>query len=292
MRIAESPNRLKQSLLYNEFIMRRFLNITPFFLAIFLLVSTFLQVQASTDSQTFVTPTPGPDGRILYVVQEGQNCSMISTQTGVPLSQLRSLNRLDDNCTLQVGQQLLIGMGLPDGITSTPEAAPATPTLAIATPTPGIPDATVCVLLYDDLNGDSLHQDTEGTIPNGAVSVTGTSGQFSQTTDTTASADPVCFDKVIEGTYNISVAAPEGYNPTTQLNYTLQIKSGEQIYVDFGAQVAGQAKPQDPANATGSTNLLGIAGGVLVLAAIGLGIYAWLVYGRRPKYGMDKTQDQ
>ena len=96
-------------------------------------------------------------------------------------------------------------------------------------------------MLYDDLNGDALRQDTEVSIPNGAVSVTGTSGQFSKTANTVAGTDPVCFDQVVQGTYNISVAAPEGYNPTTQLNYTLDIKSGEQIYVDFGAQQGGQA---------------------------------------------------
>lgn len=272
--------------------MRRFLFLTAFFITLSLLANTAIKVQAATDPQTFVTPTPGPDGRIIYIVQEGQNCSTISTLTGVPLSQLRSLNRLDDACTLQVGQALLIGMSQSVGPTTTAEVAPPTPTLVVATPTPGQPDATVCVLLYEDTNGDALHQDTENTIANGAVSVTGTSGQYSKTTNTTSSIDPVCFDKIFEGTYNISVAAPEGYNPTTQLNYTLDIKSSEQIYVDFGAQIAGQAKPQDPANSPGTTNLLGIAGGILVLTAIGLGLYAWLVYGRRPNYGLNKTPDK
>jgi hypothetical protein len=128
-----------------------------------------------------------------------------------------------------------------------------------------------------------LRQDTETVIPNGAISVIGTSGQFSQTSNTVAGTDSVCFQKVIQGTYNISVAAPEGYNPTTQLNYTLEIKPGEQVYVDFGAQKSVETQPVDTANQPGSgNNWLGIAGVALLLAGVGLGIYAWLVYGRRP----------
>ena len=115
----------------------------------------------------------------------------------------------------------------------------------------------------------------------------------SKTTNTSTGIDPVCetatiFEKVIQGTYNISVAAPAGYNPTTQVNYTLEIKPGEQIFVDFGAQKGGEAQPEEPVNQPGSSNWLGIAGGILLLAGAGLGIYAWQVYGRRPSYTLHK----
>jgi hypothetical protein len=83
------------------------------------------------------------------------------------------------------------------------------------------------VLLYDDQNGDALHQETEPVIENGAVSISGSSGQYSQTSPTLPGIDPVCFEKVPVGTYNISVAAPSGYNPTTLLNYTLEVKQGD-----------------------------------------------------------------
>jgi hypothetical protein len=274
---------------YNGVTMKRLLYLSGLTITLIFLASTVFSAQASEHFQGFVTPTPQPDGRIIIIVQEGQNCSQIATLAGIPLSQLRSLNQLDEACTLRVGRQLVIGMSVPTNITPTPTgvAPTATPTLAISATSES--DASVCVLLYNDLNGDALHQDTETSIPNGAVSVTGTSGQYSQTADTASGTDPICFEKIVQGTYNISVAAPEGYNPTTQLNYTLDIKTGEQIYVDFGAQQGGQAKPQDPASAPGgSNNMLGIAGGVLVLVALGLGVYAWLVYGRGSSYRLRK----
>jgi hypothetical protein len=265
--------------------MKRLMYITGITITLLLLAGAAFRVQASGQMQNLITPTPGPDGRIMYTVQEGQNCTQIALLAGITINQLRSLNQLDDACTLRVGQQLLIGMGGPSGSppTSAAPAASATPQQAV-TPTPSEGQASVCVLLYNDLNGDAMRQDTEVSIPNGAVSVTGTSGQYSRTATTIPGTDPVCFDKVLPGTYNISVAAPEGYNPTTQLNFTLNIKAPEQIYVDFGAQVAGKAKPQDPTAEPGSNNLLGIAGGALVLVGIGLGLYAWLVYGRKPKF--------
>src|SRR5512140_2411039 len=160
--------------------MKRLLIVTALVITLLLLASSALTVQASENLQNFVTPTPGPDGRIIYIVQEGQNCTIIQNITGIPISQLRALNRLDENCTLSVGQKLLIGMGGPAAGTATPTGAPATATPVQAQVPPIENNAAVCVLLYNDLNGDALHQDTEPVISNGAVSVTGTSGQYSQ----------------------------------------------------------------------------------------------------------------
>jgi hypothetical protein len=270
--------------------MKRLLYVIALTFTLFLLARASLTAQASGHIQSpqFSTPTPGADGRILYTVQEGDSCYHVEAITGVPVAQLRALNpQLDQSCTLTPGQQLMIGMGGPSGGSTPTAGVDVTITPAQPSPTPSLADATVCVLLYDDVNGDALRQDTEVVIPNGAISVIGTSGQYSKAVNTSTGIDPVCgdatiFDKVIQGTYNISVAAPEGYNPTTQLSFTLDVKPGEQIFVDFGAQKGGEAKPQEPVNQPGSNNWLGIAGGILLLVGVGLGVYAWQVYGRRP----------
>lgn len=270
--------------------MKRLIFITALTFTLFLLAGASLTAQAAGAGQApkFSTPTPGPDGTIIYVVQPGDSCFRIEALTGVPVAQLRALNRLDENCTLSIGEQLKIGVGGPAAGATPTAGAEVTATPAQPSPTPSLGEAVVCVLLYEDVNGDALRQDTETVIPNGAISVIGTSGQYSKTSNTVPGTDPVCFDKVIQGTYNISVAAPQGYNPTTQQNYTIDIKPGEKISVDFGAQKGGQAKPEEPANQPGSNNWLGIAGGFLLLAGAGLGVYAWLVYGRRPSYNLHK----
>ncbi len=263
--------------------MKRFLVFSALFLTLLLLASFSLTAQASAPAQAdqFSTPTPLPDGRIIYIVQPGDSCFRISAISGVPEAQLRSLNRLGEDCALSINQELLLGIGGPAAYTPTPGPA-ATPTLGLPTPTAPPGGAKICITLYNDANGDALRQDAEALIPDGALSVTGTSGQYSQTSVTTSGPDPVCFDQVPEGTYNLSVAAPQGFNPTTLHNTSLEIKAGDQIFVDFGAQPAAAAQqganePQDAGN-----NLLGLVGAGLLLAGIALGVYAWRFYGRRP----------
>lgn len=256
-----------------------------FLVTLLFVVSYSLTAHASAPAQgsAFSTPTPLPDGRIIYIVQEGDSCFRISALSGVPIEQIRSLNRLGEDCALRVGQELLLGIGGPSGATPTPEtAATATPELQ-PTPTPPVAgEARVCVVFYEDINGDALRQDTEPLLADGALSISGASGQFSQTANTPGGTDPLCFERVPEGNYNISIAPPENYNPTTQLNHTLTINAGEQVEIIFGAQQAIAELPAQPGETrTGTGSLLGILGVGFLLAGVGLGVFAWRFYGRK-----------
>ena len=107
----------------------------------------------------FVTATPGPDGRILYTVVAGDSCLQVALLHGITVQQLRQFNtRLDADCTLAIGQQLVVGLAS----ASEPTAGPA-PTLPspTVTPTPVSGTTEVCVLLFEDQNGDALRQETE-----------------------------------------------------------------------------------------------------------------------------------
>ncbi len=267
--------------------MKRPIALTTFLLTILFLASYSFTAQASTPAQgsAFSTPTPLPDGRIIYIVQSGDSCFRISALTGIPIEQLRSLNRLSEDCALSEGQELLLGIGGPSGATPTPQVE-STPTVGApptATPPPG--QARICVVLYDDVNGDSLRQDTETLLAGGALSISGASGQFSQSATTPGGTDPLCFERVPEGTYNISIAAPDNYNPTTQLNHTLVVNAGEQVEIIFGAQQAVAELPAEPGETSaGPGSLLGILGIGFLLAGLGLGVFAWRFYGRKPMY--------
>ena len=241
-------------------------------------------VDAAPDLQGFVTATPGPDGRITYIVVENDTCSSVALNHGITVQQLRQFNtRLDENCMITPGQQLIVGLAAPE-IAPSPEAS-LTPTPSNVTPTPFTGTTEVCILLFDDVNGDALRQQTEFGIDGGAVSLTNLNGSYSQTQNTTSAIDPdlvepirACFQDVPPGQYNVSMAIPDGYNPTMALSYTLEVKAGDRASVDFGAQskTATLGEPLDESTGGGSRSpMLGILGLLLLLAGIGLGYLAY-----------------
>ena len=178
-------------------------------------VSSGAQAAAGEPQVAYPSPTPGPDGRIIYIVKAGDNCDQISLIYGVSVDYLRATNQLDANCSLREGQQLMIGVGGPSAAspTSGPSQIP-TATLPTVTPSAG-GSADVCVLVYNDANGDGLRQTTEVAIASAALSLTSLDGLFSQTLTTAINPDAttyqgMCFTNVPMGKYNVSAAAPAG----------------------------------------------------------------------------------
>jgi murein DD-endopeptidase MepM/ murein hydrolase activator NlpD len=255
--------------------------IIVFILVVLLLLGISLPVAAAPSAQGFVTNTPQPDGRILYLVLEGETCSDVAFKHGISVPQLRQFNtRLDENCTLTIGQQLVVGLAQQAGPTAGPAPTLLPPT-ATATPVSGTTE--VCVLLFNDANGDALRQETEFGIDSGAVSLTNLNGSYSEQQNTTAAVDPdtagpvrACFLDVPGGEYNVSVAPPDNFNPTMLMTYTLTIKAGDRASIDFGAQAktitADQAVEEQ---ADGRSSALGIFGLLLLLGGAGLGYYAY-----------------
>lgn len=265
----------------------KLLPVTGIFLVAFLLLRLSFGALAApaAQGQSYATPTPGPDGRIIYLVQEGDSCLRITLLTGVSMEYLRQTNHLDENCSIVTGQQLVIGIGGPAAASPTPGPSP-TPTPLQPTPTPSSGGtAQVCVSLYNDGNGDGLRQantdalgeyipaGTEPIVEGGAISLTSLTGTYSQTLDTVGGYNPVCFIDVPEGEYSVSAAVPDGYNPTTVLSNTLKVSPGDTSHVGFGAQVKSQ--PMAESESGGRSPLLGILGALLLLVGIGLGVYAW-----------------
>jgi murein DD-endopeptidase MepM/ murein hydrolase activator NlpD len=258
-----------------------------FFLGAIVLALIFLGIllplsgaSAAPDLQ-FVTSTPGPDGRILYTVVAGDSCLQVAFLHGITVPQLRQFNsRLDENCTLTVGQQLVVGLVSSNIATAGPAPTFPSPTFT-ATPVSGTTE--VCVLLFDDANGDALRQETELGIEGGAVSLTNLNGSYSQTQNTSAEVDPdtqepvrACFSDVPDGEYNVSMAVPDAYNPTMLLSYTLTVKPGDRASIDFGAQ-SKTLTVNEPANTStpNRSSILGIFGFLLLLGGAGLGYYAY-----------------
>jgi LysM repeat protein len=169
-------------------------------LTVFLVLLAGLSLPARAASLLQLTPFPTPtadvDGKIFYIVQDGDTLWRIAAITGVSVDQLRALNKLGLDQAIVPGQKLLIGLGGPALATQPPGGLPPTETSIAPTETPPPGWGILCVLLYYDQNGDAVHQFEEPAIPGGAVSISNASGSFSKTGDTTNSAPGVCFDEV------------------------------------------------------------------------------------------------
>ena len=229
----------------------------------------------------FPTPTPGSDGRIIYIVQEGDTLWRIAAIAGINVADLRDLNFLDPDDVVYVGMQLFLGLGGPAAQPPTQAAAPTAfapePTI---TPIPG--NGTLCVLLFEDVNGDSMRQEEEISLAGGAINISNRDGSVSITEDTPAhdpaseTLDYLCQEGLVEGDYNVSVAIPEGYNPTTSLNSPVVLVAGDITYLTFGAQAGSIVihETQPLPETEGGTPLLGLIGAILLLGGIGLGVYS------------------
>ncbi|MFN8412192.1 MAG: LysM peptidoglycan-binding domain-containing protein [Anaerolineales bacterium] len=243
----------------------------------------WLPANAAPVGQIIPTPTAGADGRIIYVVKPGETCIRVAAINNITIDQLRQLNtKLDENCTLVEGQELLIGIISQEG---TPTAGPS-PTIAppSVTPTPFTGTTLICVLVFEDINGNTLREATEPSVAGGAISVTEINGEYSASLSTVANTDPTyrgeCFTDVPEGSYNITVGIPDNYNPTMELNYKLDVKAGDKAYANFGVQSKSAVLPPqgnggNPTSDSGTSPLLGILGGIFLLGGAGLGYYAW-----------------
>jgi LysM repeat protein len=231
--------------------------------------------QAAPQAQVPIyTPTPGPDGKIIWIVKSNDTLLSISLISGVPVDNLRQLNNLTSD-TIIVGQKLIIGLAGPALVTPTLGPTP-TPTPILPTPSPRPGNGNLCILLFNDINGDSLRQESEPSIPGGAISINNRVGSVSLTADSDSGSDYQCFQDLPEGDYTISVAVPQGYNATTNNNYALALMAGDQTYIDFGAQPNSQTLAQAPVlPAEGERSpLLGIIGVVFLLVGAGAAIFA------------------
>jgi hypothetical protein len=214
----------------------------------------------------FQTPTPGADGRIVYIVQSGDTLWRISAVSGVPLDQLERLNNISRDAPLTVGRELVLGFGAP---------ATALPTLAFAATPSATPVALtgsgdICVQFFNDLNGDASQQEGEGLVAGGQIVIARVDGTQVGAYTTDGTSEPHCFAQLTSGDYNIAAAAPEGYNPTSSMNTALRLEPGAKAYVAFAVQVSQQ---QSDSSGSSRSSALGIIGLVLLGAAGGLAFY-------------------
>ncbi len=226
---------------------------------------------APTGAQGFVTPTPGPDGKIIYVVQDGDALWTIAALSGKSVEELMALNGIQSGDFLRPGMELLLGIAGPAQPTAAPQAQP-TDTPRPLTPTPVFGTGEICVMLFLDVNGDARLTEGEPPLSGGQISIADPTGVLAGEHTTDAAAEGYCFVQLENGDYNVSAAAPEGHNPTTTMNVPVRLDPGEVKHIEFGAQAS--AALGGSGGSASRSGALGVVGVVLLLAAVGLGVVA------------------
>ena len=231
----------------------------------------------AANAAVFTTPTPGPDGKIIYIVQLGDDLWTIAALSGKSVEELMALNGIQPGDYITPGMELVLGLAGPALPTAAPEARP-TITFPPVTPTPVFGTGEICILLFLDVNGNARVDTGETALPGGQISIAEPSGVVAG--EDTTSDDPAgrCFEGLLNGDYNVSAAAPQDHNPTTSMNIPVRLAPGEIKYIEFGAQASAGLGGGGP-EGTRST-VLGVIGIVLLLAAGGLAYFATR-YGQR-----------
>jgi LysM repeat protein len=133
------------------------------------------------------------------------------------------------------------------------ELAPTAPVVAANNTgfDPSALNASVCVLVFDDLNQNRIQDPEEAMLPGGSVNLT-TGADVLQTVETQGETDPRCFEGVSAGSYVLAASAPSGYGLTSPDQFSLTISPGATINVAFGA-AQGLQPAAPPADAGASS---------------------------------------
>lgn len=225
---------------------------------------------------SYQTPTPNVDGQIVYTVQEGDNCTRIYLLTGVSIDQIIALNNLGEDCAVYPSQEILLGTVAP--ATATPRGPVPTATIGAPTPTPFDGNGEICAVLFEDIDGNQMRSETEFYLAGGVISVSNRVGTFSETSETVGGdpvlVEPVCFEDVPEGEYNLSMGIPDDYNATTGMNIAISLMAGDTVVVDFGAQPGSAIlNPEIPAEGGGRSPLLLVIGILMLVGGGGLAFF-------------------
>jgi LysM domain len=238
----------------------------------------------------YYTPTPGPDGKIVYTVQQNDSCLSIALKNGISGDQIASLNKLktsecEPGATLEPGRQLVLAVVvvLPTPtITNTPSGP---------TPTPFNGNGKACFILFHDVNENGIQDAGESSLASGTVGVV-LPGQDKPpytyftipesgkpaTATTTADGQPTCIDGLPEGDYILTATLPEGYQATTNLIFPSAIHAGQTLLARFGAVPPNSPPPPHQNGSKGGSSALPlIFGGILVVLGAGMGVYLLMV---------------
>jgi len=215
------------------------------------------------------TPTPRPDGSIVHVVQSGDTLSSIALRYDVAVDELQELNAgsIGGNNLIRVGQELVVSVPsesptptpLPQPPTATPqpegEGETEGETETAPSPTPESEGASICVLAFNDRNGDTVRDpDSESLLPNVEFTLANASGVVAEYTSDGVN-EPYCFTGLAPDSYRVIQQAPAGYEPTGLPEQNVALAAGTSFDLQFGnARTTAAADSEDVDQETADTD--------------------------------------
>ncbi len=266
---------------------------------------------ATTSSGTWGTglgsipvATPRADGSVVHVVGQGETLIGIAVTYDVSLEELIQLNNLANPRVIYVGQEIIVR---PAGSVQPSEPAEPPPaeetggegegeeapeegeeggeTADTTQPSePAVPEAaegTICVLAYEDVNGDGLRDPAAEQLAAGVTfTITDGAQQIVANFVTDGFTEQSCYN-LMPGTYIVRWAS-DTHQATTDQMWTAGVTGGGLASREFGVQTTGEeAEAGGGGGGRGLTTALIAAGGV-VLLLIGIGAAVYFFVLRRP----------
>ena len=225
---------------------------------------------------TWISPTPDETGAITVIVQPGESLWIIAARAGLSLPELLAMNNLTEAEVINPGDVLLIGQGTPGGATpgvttpgvttplagtpgGSPTATPPPPTLR---PTETRAEAAICLLAFDDVNRDGVHDEGEPLRAGVAFTLYNTEAVVANYISDGVS-EPKCLRGLLPGEYRVTRSIAPGEVLTTSGDWALSLTAGSELRQEFGSVIgaAGDAAGTPAAGAVAGLTTPATTGG-------------------------------
>ena len=245
---------------------------------------------------------------LIHTVAAGETLISIANAYGVTLDQLLTLNNLDPDAYLQIGQLLLV---IPDAIQADEEEENAAetesavegdegrsrtisaddnvsaPVIEASAPMmdPGNVNPQICFIIFADENQNGMREPDETKLSAGEITLFDEDGieQLHYTTD--GESEPFCVRDLGRRTYRLEALPPYGYGVNGAGSLRLDLRAGGTLSLEIGARPgvngASALEPAaeiDTAPPEGSAGILRELGGLVVLAVAGLVFSSGMVF--------------
>lgn len=135
----------------------------------------------------------------------------------------------------------------------------------------------ICVLAFDDQNGNGVREADESLLAGVGFTLADANGvKGSYKSD--GNSEPYCFGSLAAGAYTVQARGASGLEVTTPGQWAISLSNGAQFDVTYGART-GDGETAQPAAAGGSTSAPASASGMSTLGRIVLGVLGLVVLG-------------